>query len=415
MVVHHNLCDSEILLEFDRMNSNEPIWSITEVNSAVREIIENSMTSFWLAGEVGTMNIYSSGHVYLTLKDQNCQLKCTFFRGAELARRMNLSIGMQLEAYGKLSVYAQRGEYQFNIKSLRIAGAGSLQQQFEDIKNRLAAEGLFDSSRKLPLPRMPRSVGVITSADGAAVRDFVNIISRRAPYLNVKIYPCAVQGSGCDESVMRGIEFFNRPGNEVDVLVITRGGGSMEDLWGFNSEALARTIAASRIPVVSAIGHEVDFTIADFVASLRAPTPSAAAELIAPEISEVYKDLDHKFQRLCRRWEYIYLKRKNRVEELAGHRFFHNPEYIIQNKFQKLDDISMQLEHAWQNYLLRMEKRLENAQSKLDAMDPMNVLKRGFAMIFKADNTVADVKSKLSSGEKVEVHLADGNVNMFVE
>ena len=397
------------------MNNTEPIWSITEVNSAVREIIENSMMPFWLHGEVGTMNIYSSGHVYLTLKDRDCQLKCTYFNGANIARKMNLSIGMQIEAYGKLSVYAQRGEYQFNIKNLRIAGAGTLQQQFEDIKNRLAAEGLFDSSRKRPLPRMPRSVGVITSADGAAIRDFVNIISRRAPYLNVKIYPCAVQGAACAESVMRGIDFFNRPGNEVDLLVITRGGGSMEDLWGFNSEALARSIAASPIPVVSAIGHEVDFTIADFVASLRAPTPSAAAELIAPEISELHKDLDHKFQRLCRRWEYIYLKRKNRIEELAGHRFFHNPEYIIQNKFQKLDDISIQLEHAWQNYLLRMEKRLATAQSKLDAMDPMNVLKRGFAMVFKADNTVADVKSKLSPGEKVQVHLADGKVNMLVE
>ena len=397
------------------MNSNEPIWSITEVNSAVRELVENSLMPFWLHGEVGTMNIYSSGHVYLTLKDKDCQLKCTFFRGAELARKINLSIGMQIEAYGKLSVYAQRGEYQFNIKNLRIAGAGSLQQQFEEIKNRLAAEGLFDSNRKLPLPRMPHTVGVITSADGAAIRDFVNIASRRAPYLNIKIYPCTVQGSGCAEAVMRGIEFFNRPGNEPDVLVITRGGGSMEDLWGFNSEALARSIAASRVPVVSAIGHEVDFTIADFAASLRAPTPSAAAELIAPELSAIRQDLDRKSQQLCRRWEYIYLKQSRHIEDIAAHKMFHNPEYILQNKFQKLDDISMQLEHAWQNCILRTEKRLEAAQAKIDTMDPMNVLKRGFAMIFKADNTVADVKSKLARGERVQAHLADGKVDMLVE
>ena len=397
------------------MNNTEPIWSITEVNSAVREIIENRMMPFWLHGEVGTMNIYSSGHVYLTLKDKHCQLKCTYFRGADVARKMNLSIGMQIEAYGKLSVYAQRGEYQFNIKNLRIAGAGTLQQQFEEIKNRLAAEGLFESSRKLSLPRMPRSVGVITSADGAAIRDFVNIASRRAPYLNIKIYPCTVQGSGCAESVIKGIEFFNRPGNEVDVLVITRGGGSMEDLWGFNSEVLARCIAASQIPVVSAIGHEVDFTIADFVASLRAPTPSAAAELIAPELSEIMNDLDLKYQCLLRSWEYTYLKKSRRVEELAGHRLFHNPEYILQNKLQKLDDISMQLEFAYQRCLQNTEKRLDAVQAKLDAMDPKNVLKRGFAMIFKNDNTVADSINKLSPGERVQAHLADGKVDMLVE
>ena len=397
------------------MNSNEPIWSITEVNSAVREIIENSMMPFWLHGEVGTMNIYSSGHVYLTLKDRECQLKCTYFRGADIAREMNLSIGMQVEAYGKLSVYAQRGEYQFNIKNLRIAGAGTLQQQFEEIKKRLAAEGLFDSSRKRPLPRMPRSVGVITSADGAAIRDFVNIAGRRAPYLNIKIYPCAVQGSGCAESVIKGIEFFNRPGNAVDVLVITRGGGSMEDLWGFNSEALARCIAASPIPVVSAIGHEVDFTIADFAASLRAPTPRAAAELIAPELAEIMNDLDLKYQRLLRNWEYTYLKKSRRIEELAGHRLFHNPEHILQNKLQKLDDISMQLEFAFQRCLQNTQKRLDEAQAKLGVMDPANVLKRGFAMIFKADNTVADVKNKLSPGERVQAHLADGKVDMIVE
>ena len=397
------------------MNNNEPIWSVTEVNAAVRELVENSLMPFWLHGEVGTMNIYSSGHVYLTLKDKNCQLKCTYFNGANIARRMNLAIGMQIEVFGKLSVYAQRGEYQFNIKNLRIAGAGSLQQQFEEIKNRLASEGLFDSSRKLPLPRMPRTVGVITSADGAAIRDFVNIISRRAPYLNVKIYPSQVQGNGCDRSVMQGIEFFNRPGNEVDVLVITRGGGSMEDLWGFNSEALARAIAASSIPIVSAIGHEVDFTIADFVASLRAPTPSAAAEMIAPELSAVQGDLDRKFQQLQRFWEYTYLKNSRHIETIAAHKIFHNPEYFVQNKLQRLDDISMQLEHAWQNCLLRREKQLDEAQAKLDAMDPMNVLKRGFTMIFKADNTVADVKSKLAPGERVEAHFADGKVNMLVE
>ena len=397
------------------MNNNEPIWSVTEVNAAVRELVENSLMPFWLHGEVGTMNIYSSGHVYLTLKDKNCQLKCTYFNGANTARRMNLAIGMQIEAFGKLSVYAQRGDYQLNIKNLRIAVAGSLQQQFEEIKNRLAAEGLFDNSRKLPLPRMPRTVGVITSADGAAIRDFVNIISRRAPYLNVKIYPSQVQGNGCDRSVMQGIEFFNRPGNEVDVLVITRGGGSMEDLWGFNSEALARRIAASNIPVVSAIGHEIDFTIADFVASLRAPTPSAAAELTVPEQGQIMQELEQKKQTLQRAWQWRFLQKSRRLEQIAAHRLFHEPEYLVRHYQQKVDNLSGLLEQQWQKRLQLEQNRLQLAQAKLQAIDPGNVLKRGFAILMKNDRTVADSRQKLASGEKVTAMLQDGNVDLTVD
>ena len=397
------------------MSSNEPIWSVSEVNAAIRELVENSLMPFWLQGEVGTLNVYSSGHVYLTLKDKDCQLKCTFFRGADMVRKMNLAVGSAIEAYGKLTVYAQRGEYQFNIKNLRIAGAGSLQQQFEDIKKRLAEEGLFDSQRKLPLPRLPRTVGVITSADGAAIRDFVNIARRRAPYLNIKIFPAVVQGSACTESVMQGIDFFHRPGNEVDVLVITRGGGSMEDLWGFNSEALARRIAASRIPVISAIGHEIDFTIADFVSSLRAPTPSAAAELIAPEMEELNKDLEQKLFRLQRVWELSFLQKSRYLEQLAHHRIFHEPEYILRHQTQKVDDLSGRLERAWQECFSREQNRLQLFEAKLKAFDPDNVLKRGFAILMKDDCTVADSRSKLFSGEKITARLQDGSVNLTVD
>ena len=397
------------------MSNSEPIWSITEVNAAVRELIENSLMPFWLTGEVGTLNIYSSGHVYLTLKDRECQLKCTFFRGAETARRMGLAVGSAVEAYGKLSVYPQRGEYQFNIKNIRIAGAGTLQQQFEDIKKRLAAEGLFDAGNKLPLPGIPRTVGVITSPDGAAVRDFVNIVQRRAPYLTVKIYPAAVQGAGCAESVMRGLEFFQRPGNDVDVIVITRGGGSMEDLWGFNSEPLARSIAASRIPVVSAIGHEIDFTIADFAASLRAPTPSAAAELIAPELAGILQKLDADCQRIIRAWEYNYLQNVRRIERCSSSRIFHEPEFLLRNYVQRVDDLAAALERGWQEQLRKCENRLLLAQTRLNSFDPQQVLKRGFAMLITEDNKIADSVSKVTSGEKLTARLADGTLKITVD
>ncbi|MBE6367368.1 MAG: exodeoxyribonuclease VII large subunit [Lentisphaerae bacterium] len=397
------------------MDKKEPIWSISEVNAAVRELVENSLMPFWLQGEVGTLNVYSSGHVYLTLKDQNCQLKCTFFRGAETVRKMRLAVGVEVEAFGKLTVYAQRGEYQFNIKNIRIAGAGSLQQQFEEIKNRLAAEGLFDAARKLPLPQLPRTIGVITSADGAAIRDFVNIARRRSKYVDIKIYPAVVQGSACAESVMRGIDFFHRPGNVVDVLVITRGGGSMEDLWGFNSEALARRIAASNIPVVSAIGHEIDFTIADFVASLRAPTPSAAAELTVPEQGQIMQELEQKKQTLQRAWQWRFMQKSRRLEQIAAHRLFHEPEYLVRHYQQKVDNLSGLLEQQWQKRLQLEQNRLQLAQAKLQAIDPGNVLKRGFAILMKNDRTVADSRQKLASGEKVTAMLQDGNVDLTVD
>ena len=396
------------------MAQNEPVWSITEVNAAVREMLENSLMPFWLHGEVGTLNVYSSGHVYLTLKDQNCQLKCTFFRGAEQVRKLQLAVGCAIEAYGKITVYAQRGEYQFNIKSLRIAGAGTLQQQFEEIKSRLAAEGLFDPLRKLPLPAFPRSVGVITSADGAAVRDFVQIARRRAPYLHIKIYPAVVQGSSCAESIMRGIDFFNRTGNQPDVLVITRGGGSMEDLWGFNSEALARKIAASAVPVVSAVGHEIDFTIADFAASLRAATPSAAAELVAPELAALQAELQHKAQQLLQAWELNSLRAERRLDSIANHRTFHEPEFLLRNQTQKLDELTAALQRAWQNCFIHQSNRLQIAQTKLNAFDPSGVLKRGFAILLKKDRSVADSVSKLTAGEQVTARLADGTLELTV-
>ena len=396
-------------------SSNEPVWSISEVNAAVRELVENSLMPFWLQGEVGTLNVYSSGHVYLTLKDQNCQLKCTFFRGAETVRKMSLAVGSAVEAFGKLTVYAQRGEYQFNIKNIRIAGTGSLQQQFEEIKKRLASEGLFDAARKLPLPQFPRTIGVITSADGAAIRDFVNIARRRASYVNIKIYPAVVQGNACAESVMRGIDFFHRPGNAVDVLVITRGGGSMEDLWGFNSEALARKIAASNIPIVSAIGHEIDFTIADFAASLRAPTPSAAAELTVPEQSQIVQELEHKKLSLQRAWQWHFMQKSRRIEQIAAHRIFHEPEYLLQHYNQKIDELSGRLEQMWQKRLQSEQNRLLLAQTKLQTMDPGNVLKRGFAILMKNDRSVADSRLKLAAGEKVTALLQDGNVDLTVD
>ncbi len=397
------------------MSGNEPVWSISDVNAAVREIIENSMTSFWLHGEVGTLNIYRSGHVYLTLKDRECQLRATFFHGAERARALGLAVGMQVEAFGKLTVYPQRGDYQFNIRTLRAAGAGDLQRQFEEIKSRLAAEGLFDAARKPPLPEFPHTVGVVTSPDGAAVRDFLNIARRRAPWLAVRIYPAVVQGGGTAESVAAGVAFFNRPGLRPDVIVVTRGGGSMEDLWGFNSELLARAIAASAVPVVSAVGHEIDFTIADFAAAVRAPTPSAAAELVAPEKREWAGRLDGWRDRLRNALEMQGMRAARRCEQLAASYVFREPEHLLERHAQKLDDLTGSLERAWQQACTGGFNRLDLAAARLGALNPDSVLRRGFAILLKNDRSVADSVHKLAAGEHIRARLHDGEARLTVE
>ncbi|MDD2480102.1 MAG: exodeoxyribonuclease VII large subunit, partial [Victivallaceae bacterium] len=229
---------------------NDKIWNVSEVNAVVRELLENSMMPFWLRGEIGTLSIQRSGNVYITLKDQRSQVRGVFFSGANVMKRLRLGIGSEVEVFGQLTVYEVRGEYQFSVRSIRPVGFGDLQRRFEELKKRLSAEGLFDSDRKKTIPLLPRCVGVITSPDGAAIRDFLQIAQRRFPGLPVRIYPAPVQGADAAAKLVKGIEFFNRAGC-ADVLVLTRGGGSMEDLWPFNEEILVRAVAASAIPVIS--------------------------------------------------------------------------------------------------------------------------------------------------------------------
>ena len=268
------------------MENTEQIWSVSDVNRAVREIVEGSLLPFWLRGEVGSLVIHRSGHVYFTIKDTRSQMRGVFFGGAAACTKLGVANGTLIEAFGNLTVYEVRGEYQFSARQLRLAGIGDLQLRFEAVKNKLAAEGLFDPGRKRPIPVLPRRIGVVTSPSGAAIRDFLQIINRRFPNVNVRIYPCAVQGAGAAEQVARGVDFFSRT-RGADVVVVTRGGGSMEDLWPFNEEVVARAVAACSVPVISAVGHEIDFTICDFAADLRVPTPSAAAELVSQGVSLV--------------------------------------------------------------------------------------------------------------------------------
>ena len=391
----------------------EIIWKIHEVNSAVKQVIEGGLAPFWLEGEIGTLTVHRSGHVYFVLKDKKSQIRAVFWRGADIVRKMRLVTGSKIEAFGQITVYEVRGEYQFNIKSIRTIGLGDLQRQFEELKLKLSAEGLFDESRKKPIPLLPRSIGVITSSSGAAIRDFLNIINRRFPNIHIRIYPALVQGKGAELKVAKGLHFFNSF-SPVDVIVITRGGGSMEDLWPFNSETLARTISESRIPVISAVGHEIDFTICDFVADLRVPTPSSAAELVIGRQEELQQNIKDLRRRLRNSLELYTERLRRRYEKSANSYVFKDPARIINERQQYVDDLYTKIYHSLELKFERKKNRLSSLLGKLDTMSPDSVLKRGYSIITLKDSKKVVTSSDIPEGTEVNAILREGTLDLVV-
>ncbi len=414
---------------------------------------------FWLHGEVGTLNIHRSGHVYLTLKDKRCQMRAVFFNGARQARSINLRVGDQVEVLGKLTVYEVRGEYQFSIKQIRPVGIGDLQRRFEELKRKLDTEGLFLPERKKSIPLLPERIGVITSPDGAAIRDFLQIIKRRFPNISIMIYPAPVQGSGAAEKIADGVRFFSR-NQSVDVIVLTRGGGSMEDLWPFNEEKLARAIAAATIPTISAVGHEIDFTICDFVADLRVPTPSAAAELVIGRREEFEKQLVHADKYLRQAVQSRLLDLRRRVESAADNYVFREPAHMIHQKQQFLDELTKSYSVVFERRLIQLNNhcrllqqrihsaaptaliresslRLKNLRrtqtmvatnylsesnsllmafdNRLEALNPQRVLERGYAIVNDPENGKIITDHHQPPGKKLQATLARGRLNLLVD
>lgn len=391
------------------MQQSEPVWSVSAVNRAVRETIEGAFMPFWMGGEAGSVILHRSGHAYFQLKDEKSQIRACYFGGAAECRRLGIDNGSLVEVWGSLSVYEVRGEYQFNIKKIRPAGIGVLQQRFEELKRKLDAEGLFAPERKKPLPLLPRRIGVVSSPTGAAIRDFLQIINRRFPDVNVKIYPALVQGAQAAAQVAAGVDFFNRT-STVDVIVVTRGGGSMEDLWPFNEEILARSIARSRIPVVSAVGHEIDFTICDFVADLRVPTPSAAAELVIGRREEITARLDRAAKDLAAAVKLHLSNSRNRLERLAGSPIFQEPRRALDIKRQYLDELDLRLSHSAESFCDRSKHRLERALTALNTLNPKRQLERGYAMAVDPASGEVISSSAVPAGRRLELHFADGKL-----
>ena len=363
-------------LDESSQSRQQQVFTVTRLNSAVRMIMAQDLGLVWLTGELSNLAMPSSGHWYFSLKDISAQVRCAMFKGNNRRVPFRPQDGMQVLVQARVSLYEPRGDYQLIIESMQPAGDGMLALRFEELKRRLGAEGLFDEGRKRPLPREPRAVGLVTSATGAALHDMLTVLGRRAPDLPVFIYPTQVQGSAATAQIVAAITLANRRA-EVDVLIVGRGGGSLEDLWCFNEEAVARAIAHSAIPVVSAVGHEVDVTISDFAADLRAPTPSAAAELVAPDRSARAQRLVHLQQRL--------VQAISRRQTAARHGFallqkrldHQDPKRRLEQQSQRLDELSGRLQHLLNLRLHQGERRLANLELRLQARSPEKLLAAG--------------------------------------
>ncbi|MBO1273078.1 exodeoxyribonuclease VII large subunit [Shewanella sp. 4t3-1-2LB] len=353
--------------------ATDQVYTVSRLNGEVRQLLEGQLGRIWLSGEISNFSCPSSGHWYLTLKDSRSQIRCAMFRG----RNQNVTFkpinGQQVLVRASISVYEPRGDYQLIIESMLPAGDGLLAQQYEALKMKLAAAGLFAADSKRPLPKNIQRIGVITSPTGAAIRDVLQVLSRRDPAIEVIVYPAAVQGEQAPLQLMRALELANLR-QEVDVLLLTRGGGSLEDLWGFNNEALAYAIYNSELPVVSAVGHEVDMTISDFVADVRAPTPSAAAEILSQAASEKQQQLSSARARLMQGWQHWQLLKRQRLQVLDHRLQRQEPLRHLQQLVQRFDEQQLRLVSSLTSFLQRKRQRLLSLEGRLNAQHPRHQL-----------------------------------------
>jgi len=444
---------------FDEPRPTRRIWPVRALVALARELVERQFSDIWVEGEISNYRPAPSGHVYFTLKDAEAQLPIVLFRRQAMLLRFRPEDGLHVLVRGSVSVYEQRGQLQFVAETMQPVGAGSLQLAFEQLKERLRAEGLFDSERKKPLPMFPRTVGIITSPTGAVIRDFLNIVSRRHSGLNVLLSPVSVQGESAPAEIEAALAELNAT-NLVDLIVVARGGGSLEDLAAFNSEQVARAIAGSRLPVVSAIGHETDFTIADFAADLRAPTPSAAAELITEaqhKIGERLATQSHRLERATRfqllqarqrltRLPIAHLEsrlttllrrleqrlddalermdaavqqplraRQNRVAALVTGVVRYDPRRRLAVAREHLADLHARLNRCVERLVESSSARLGSFDARLQSLSPLAVLDRGYALVLSPQSTLIRSTTQIGSGDQLTTRLADGSFLSRVE
>jgi exodeoxyribonuclease VII large subunit len=359
-------------------NPPAQVLSVTDLTRRIRDLLEERFPAVWVEGEISNLRSPSSGHVYLTLKDANAQLAVVLFRGVAMKVGFALKDGLQVIAFGDVSVYERSGQYQLVARQLLPKGLGALQLAFEELKQRLAREGLFAAARKRPIPALPQHIGLVTSPKGAAIRDFLNVINRRFPNVHIVVNPVRVQGDGAGNEIAAAIDEFNALHASgrlpLDVLIITRGGGSLEDLWAFNEEIVARALARSKIPTISAVGHEIDFTISDFVADLRAPTPSAAAELVVKAKDEFARQITQYQARLQKDLRLRIAEARQRFSTLASSYVFHRPAEAVRQYQQQLDDFAHRLHRAPGTTLAAHRARWKTVAGKFKLLSPQAML-----------------------------------------
>ncbi|HAT4132892.1 exodeoxyribonuclease VII large subunit [Clostridium perfringens] len=390
--------------------------SVGEVNNYVKKLIENDfiLKNLNVKGEISNLKFHSSGHIYFSLKDENSKVNCIMFKNNAVNLDFRLEEGMKVEIKARLGVYHKEGTYQLYCENIKKAGIGELFEEFHKLKKELSEEGIFDEKYKRALPKFPKRIGIITARTGAAVRDIINVIQRRNKSLDIILYPAKVQGENAADSIIEGIRYFNNE-KSVDVIILGRGGGSIEELWTFNNRDLAYEIFNSRIPTVSAVGHEVDFTISDFVSDMRAPTPSAAGELVSPSLQEMINDLLNKKEFLHRAIDRKFLNAKRDVDLLHKGLKGNNPKDIIEKRIKEVNSLEEKLNFLGKRKIDKAKDELIALNSILQTLNPLNTLGRGYSVIMDKEDKVINNVSELKKNDMVKVIMKDGSVNIDIK
>ncbi|HII4498365.1 TPA: exodeoxyribonuclease VII large subunit [Clostridium perfringens] len=390
--------------------------SVGEVNNYVKKLVENDfiLKNLNVKGEISNLKFHSSGHIYFSLKDENSKVNCIMFKNNAVNLDFRLEEGMKVEIKARLGVYHKEGTYQLYCENIKKAGIGELFEEFHKLKKELSEEGIFDEKYKRALPKFPKRIGIITARTGAAVRDIINVIQRRNKSLDIILYPAKVQGENAADSIIEGIRYFNNK-KSVDVIILGRGGGSIEELWAFNNRDLAYEIFNSRIPTVSAVGHEVDFTISDFVSDMRAPTPSAAGELVSPSLEEMINDLLNKKEFLHRAIDRKFLNAKRDVDLLHKGLKGNNPKHIIEKRIKEVNSLEEKLNFLGKRKIDKAKDELIALNSILQTLNPLNTLGRGYSVIMDKEDKVINKVSELKKNDMVKVIMKDGSVNIDIK
>lgn len=391
------------------------VFTVTAITLAIKQMMEGVFRGVFVEGEVSGLRESQNGHLYFDLKDRDCLLSAVMFKWHIRNGGLNLQDGLQVRVFGDLTCYTKQGRYQISVTQVDVLHQGNLYLEFEKLKKKLEAEGLFAQERKRAIPAFPRRIGVVTSPTGAAIRDILSVLYRRSPNLEIVLAPALVQGDGAAAEIAQAIADLNRLQPAPDVLLVGRGGGSMEDLWAFNEESVARAIAASQIPVISCVGHEIDYTIADFAADLRAPTPSAAAELVVQNADGVAAHISQLQKQLFQAVSLFYERAKARLERAISSRIFSCPELLTQQKEQQVDELSLALETAFEKCLAEAERRLELLTQKLHALSPFAVLGRGYSITRDKDGNIISKVGQTKPADTIYIQVKDGMIHAEVK